>query len=178
MKKCTKCLELRDDFSSAGKNSRSQDGLMSWCKRCDAARAAKRRLEPGRKVAQALKDKERYWSNQPKAVSRARQWVLENPEKARASYLKRRYGSTAEEIDSMLVGQLGACAICGIVPDPQADFKGDRVLHIDHDHATGKVRGLLCRKHNTAIGLFQDDPVLLYRAGDYLSVDAKGRGTP
>lgn len=61
----------------------------------------------------------------------------------------------------------GRCAICGEVPDAP--------LCIDHDHKTGRVRGLLCSRCNLALGLVRDDPATLRRAAAYL---ANNRATP
>jgi hypothetical protein len=81
----------------------------------------------------------------------------------RISALRRNYGITAEDYDRMLSEQGGACAVCG--GGPRGNHK---YLSVDHDHATGVVRGLLCTTCNPAIGMFKDDPALLRRAADYL----------
>jgi hypothetical protein len=73
----------------------------------------------------------------------------------------RSYGITVEEYDEMLESQGGGCYICGVGPV-------GRALDIDHDHRTGKVRGLLCSNHNRALGLLGDDPDLLLAAHTYL----------
>jgi hypothetical protein len=73
----------------------------------------------------------------------------------------RSYGISVEEYDDMLESQGGGCYICGIGPV-------GRALDIDHDHRTGKVRGLLCSNHNRALGLLGDDPDLLLAAHTYL----------
>ncbi|MEV4708088.1 endonuclease VII domain-containing protein [Actinoplanes sp. NPDC049316] len=52
----------------------------------------------------------------------------------------------------------GVCAICG----------GDDPQHLDHDHRTGEVRGILCFNCNGGLGQFRDDPVLLADAIAYL----------
>lgn len=73
----------------------------------------------------------------------------------------RSYGISEDEFDQMMTNQEGKCYIC----------KGDNgsiALCIDHDHLTGKVRGLLCNKCNRGLGLFSDDLVLLKRAMNYL----------
>jgi hypothetical protein len=82
----------------------------------------------------------------------------------RRSALKKKYGLTVEEFDRMLAEQGNGCAICG---RSDADSRGGR-LHVDHCHATGRVRGLLCSACNTAIGKLNDDPELLGRAREYL----------
>lgn len=53
------------------------------------------------------------------------------------------------------------CELCGSPP-------GARRLHIDHDHTTGALRGLLCHGCNVGLGYFKDDPELLERAAEYL----------
>jgi hypothetical protein len=73
----------------------------------------------------------------------------------------RSYGITVEDYDQMLESQGGGCYICGVGPS-------SRALDIDHDHRTGKVRGLLCSNHNRALGLLGDDPDLLLAAHTYL----------
>lgn len=82
----------------------------------------------------------------------------------REMHLKHKYGLTAEEWDMLYDVQLGRCAICLI---PLAETKP----HVDHDHATGRVRGILCKLCNPGIGFFQDDPALLMRAAQYLSTE-------
>lgn len=73
----------------------------------------------------------------------------------------RSYGISVADYDEMLESQGGGCYICGIGPV-------GRALDIDHDHRTGKVRGLLCSNHNRALGLLGDDPELLLAAHTYL----------
>lgn len=99
------------------------------------------------------------------------EWAQANPqdwERARRrSHLKKRYGLTPEEADQLLESQGGKCAICGT---PHGDSRGFR-LHIDHDHATGAVRGILCNLCNAGLGNFRDDPVLMRRAIAYLAAN-------
>lgn len=70
-------------------------------------------------------------------------------------------GMSREAYDEMLKKQNYGCAICGGRDD-------DRELAVDHDHETKQVRGLLCGKHNMALGLLSDSPVLCGRAANYL----------
>jgi hypothetical protein len=75
----------------------------------------------------------------------------------------RKYGITMAEFEERLVQQGGVCAICAGPPNgPGVRF------HVDHDHKTKKVRGLLCARCNTAIGLLNDDPERAERATAYL----------
>jgi hypothetical protein len=75
------------------------------------------------------------------------------------------YGLSVQEFAVLLVAQEGRCAICGVRFDDSIRRMG---AYVDHSHATGRVRGLLCRTHNLAIGSFNDDPALLRAAADYL----------
>lgn len=76
----------------------------------------------------------------------------------------RKYGLTAEEYKQLIDKQGGKCAICGA---NIGNAEGDR-LYVDHDHATGKVRGLLCTNCNLGLGKFQDSVQLLQKAILYL----------
>lgn len=82
-----------------------------------------------------------------------------NPLKYRERHLMKYYGLSLAAYDKMVVDQHGACASCR---KPQTN------LHVDHCHETGRVRGLLCSKCNTAIGLFGEDIALMERAALYL----------
>lgn len=87
-----------------------------------------------------------------------------NPEKRRAYDLKIDYGMTVDEYEVMRIVQNYRCAICG--KNEEAERYGK--LHIDHDHETGKVRGLLCTACNHGLGRFEDSPERLEIAADYL----------
>ena len=85
-------------------------------------------------------------------------------ERARTLRRFRDFGLAPEAFDVLLDIQRGACAICRV---PMAS------PHVDHDHATGRVRGLLCSGCNRGLGGFRDSPKSLVAAADYLS-----KGTP
>lgn len=84
--------------------------------------------------------------------------------------LKRNYGITMEEYQALHEVQGGVCAICG---QPETTVQGRTntpfCLAVDHDHDTGKVRGLLCTPCNRGIGFLRDDPAILERALEYLN---------
>jgi hypothetical protein len=92
---------------------------------------------------------------------------------SRDDHLRQRYGIGDQQVRELLHAQRGGCAIC-------ADRKAE---HVDHDHETGVVRGILCGPCNTGMGQFGDDPVALRRAADHVigalirQVPAEGGGT-
>lgn len=80
----------------------------------------------------------------------------EEPKVLRSSL--RNYGLTRIEYNAMLEKQHGRCAAC----------EEEKPLHIDHDHETGEVRGLLCQECNCALGFVKDDVITLTRLIAYL----------
>ncbi len=90
----------------------------------------------------------------------------ETPEAAQARKLAikrahavRRYGITLEQRDEMLAAQGGLCALCKSEVAFRSNGGFDRAAaHIDHDHETGRVRGILCGACNTALGRLGDSP--------------------
>lgn len=90
------------------------------------------------------------------------------PEKvryARNLHLVRNHGITIEKYEQMLADQGGTCSIC---PATESVNTWSPLLHVDHDHKTGAIRGLLCHSCNVSLGHFRDDPALLRRAAEYL----------
>lgn len=90
----------------------------------------------------------------------------ENSKKCWKRNLKRNYGLTPNDFNAMWKQQKGKCAICDIELQPRGRTT-DSVV-VDHNHATGEVRGLLCRSCNHGIGHFKDDPLILKFAAKYL----------
>ncbi|MEU8803382.1 endonuclease VII domain-containing protein [Spirillospora sp. NPDC048819] len=78
---------------------------------------------------------------------------------ARHYHLRQKYGINDEDADWLLKMQVGLCAVCSDFP----------AKHVDHDHATGAVRGIACTGCNSGMGQLRDDPVALRRAADYLT---------
>ena len=73
--------------------------------------------------------------------------------------LKKKYGISLEEYQAASLTRDNQCDICS---------KKVKSLHVDHCHATGKIRGYLCGSCNRALGLFQDSPSVLEKATNYL----------
>ena len=120
-----------------------------------------------------------YEANREKYIRKAQEWKRKNPERyarsqrrrrerrdqarmrlERDQYLQRTYGLTLLDFEFLVVSQKGECAICG--------KRDGEKLHVDHDHATGCIRGLLCGSCNRAMGLFHEDAARFKAAGEYL----------
>ena len=87
----------------------------------------------------------------------------EHPEIVKAREIKSRYGLTKVEFNYLLSKQGGVCAVC---KKPNWNGRGPMV---DHDHKSGKVRGLLCVKCNVAIGMVDDDAKIARDLANYLA---------
>lgn len=96
-----------------------------------------------------------------------KEYLASKKEKTYAGHLARKYGMTASDYAKALEAQGGVCALCGGV-----NSDGKRIF-VDHSHETGKVRALLCRLCNLAIGSMREDPALMRRAADYVESWAK-----
>lgn len=91
----------------------------------------------------------------------------------RSSYYQRKYGIDADIYDSMIKTQNYSCAICKTTEPQSFGINKDKNLfHVDHDHQTGKIRGLLCFKCNTSLGGFKDKIEFLENAILYLKEHA------
>ena len=161
IKRCSKCT-IPKPLTEFHRATAMRDGHRNECKECTRY---VRRLN--------------YQANRDAYIKKAQEWKRKNPERHRESerrrrrrrdsrqirierdqYLRRAYGLTLEEFDFLIAAQAGECAIC-------AKVDGER-LHVDHDHATGRVRGLLCGNCNRAMGLFHEDARRFEAAGSYL----------
>ena len=91
----------------------------------------------------------------------AEPWLGERQAKRKYA-LKKKYSLTPEQYQALVDKQDGKCAICGQVQDGQ-------LLNVDHDHKSGRIRGLLCTACNLAIGGFRERTDWLARACAYLA---------
>lgn len=82
--------------------------------------------------------------------------------------LKDKFGITRADFNAILADQGGVCAIC------RGATNGHGKFHVDHDHKTGRLRGLLCATCNMGLGRFGDDASRLLAAAEYLTRSTKG----
>jgi Recombination endonuclease VII len=109
-----------------------------------------------------------HWRNNVADKDRLRKQWREAAKKYQTPEIRRKrvlaqYGLTLESYDEMLTAQNGACKICEKSPK-----EGERLLHVDHCHATGAIRGLLCDRCNVGLGCFGDSHQHLLKAAAYL----------
>lgn len=129
-------------------------------KKYDAERQVKYRKNNREKVR--LNDR-KYYKNNNESIKK-RRLTYKSQDKNR--YLKNTYGISLEDYKVLLINQNNSCAICGS-EDPKG-FKAQS-FHVDHNHETGQVRGLLCQPCNMAIGLLKENTVTLSKAIIYLN---------
>jgi RNA polymerase-binding transcription factor DksA len=120
-----------------------------------------KRLENPRPLTSAEIDAVTYCEFADYEVERMSRVRFRNLAQIKASRLKREYNLSVQDYQRMFKEQAGVCAICG-----QEIKESD--CHIDHDHKTGRVRGLLCGNCNKGLGMFRDDSSVLLNAIDYL----------
>jgi hypothetical protein len=84
------------------------------------------------------------------------------------SRIKKMYGITEKQYSDLFISQEGKCGICKEI----LEFRGKQT-HIDHNHVTLEVRGLLCHSCNTGLGLFKDNEETMQNAIEYLQKDKK-----
>ena len=94
-----------------------------------------------------------------------KEYKTKNPEYFKRKHLSYSYGISLEEYDRMLHNQNCRCAVCG----KHAEETQRKRLFVDHSHATGKIRALLCQQCNTAIGMVNEDTDVLFALVAYLN---------
>ena len=150
---CLKCGELKplDKFPKTKSKTTGKEYRRHQCKACgEAARTLWRRAN----VAHVNAVRKRWRETSPVYKAnrniKHKSWRDRNRKHVRqyrrANEIKRLYGMTSADVASMSATQGGVCASCGGPPDDQ------RPLMVDHDHATGAVRGLLCNSCNLTLG--------------------------
>lgn len=155
--KCKRTLPTSEFYKRTAKEVETRkDGLQSACKSCMKEIKRKHREDPAKRA------------NERRLARLAR---VKDPVKARQNdrryNLKALCGISVEDYDRLFAFQHGLCAVCG---KPESAVLNGRLkrLAVDHCHEGGQVRGLLCSRCNTAIGLMNDDVDVLEKAQCYL----------
>lgn len=163
---CTVCGVLKSvDSTSFLVKKASRDGFSAHCKSCDRVKKFKFRNDNREKYLAWRK--KNYESRKDHLNLKNRENLkksrLNNPDLWKSRGLKDRYGISLEDYNIMFSNQQGCCAICGT---HQSSLKWR--LGVDHNHATGVVRSLLCRNCNAAIGLAKENTEILKSMISYL----------
>lgn len=163
--KCSKC-DI-DHSIEMFRNDRSRNsGYYPYCKSCEKLAKSKWYSENVDYVKS--KTKKRNIEKKEHVAAAKKRWQQANKDKIRAIALKHSFGITNEDYLQMLTSQHGKCAICTKTPE-EGIF-----LCVDHDHKTGKIRGLLCHRCNKLLGFAQDSVETLNEAISYLRKSSKG----
>ena len=138
-RRCPKCLIIKP-FEEYYRSCPKNHGFSSHCAECMIAIASKRHKEHP-------EEHHKYY--------------LKRRREGRDTHLRKKYGIGIEDYESLLMEQGGVCKVCG-------NTDTGKSLAVDHNHATRKVRGLLCSCCNPAIGYLKDSPILARKLADYL----------
>jgi len=184
-KKCTKCKEIKllSEFPTKKYNywckecennyyrewkNRNKEKIKEYSKKQNIKRKGKikeynKQYHLNHQEEVRIRHKIRYDLKREEIIQISMDYKKKHPKKVRNDKLKQNYGITLEDYNMMLSNQHDCCAICKKHKD---DLKV--ILGVDHNHTTGKVRGLLCNKCNIALGGFNDNIELLNNAISYL----------
>lgn len=140
-------IRRRADYA-ANREKYTAINKASYKKHCDARKAQAHLYRLAHLEERHIKDRAYYAANKQKLLDCQR---------------RIKYGLTREAFDNMVNLQGGVCAICGV-----KNWNG-RKPHVDHDHISGQVRGILCHRCNSAIGLVGEKIIVLVRMIEYLN---------
>jgi len=150
---CCKIWKKEIEFS---KDKSASDGLDRVCRKCRSKKAKIYRKKHPEKI-KAI-NRKNYLKNRVARIEYSRKYGYE-------LHLNRIYNISLETYDQMFKDQNGNCAICGL---PQLMKR----LAVDHDHKTGKIRGLLCTNCNTKLRVIEDNE-FVEKAEIYLKATVK-----
>ncbi|MFI1971023.1 recombination endonuclease VII [Streptomyces cinnamoneus] len=171
-KRCTRCGEVKPRARFAIKRT-NLDGLQRHCRECASDCDRRRRIAAGMNVRPqvdvpeghkhclgcgVIKPHSERHRNASASDGLSTRCKACRAVQSRSDHLRRQYGITEAQRDEMIASQVGVCCICLSAP----------AVHVDHCHATDKVRGVLCFNCNSALGKLRDDVGALCRAIDYL----------
>ena len=175
-KLCILCEEVKPYYRFT-KDSVSFDGLHYCCDECVLKSSIKKcsKCDEIKKKTLFNRDQTRrdgytiYCKKCIKKINKNTYLTTDRPFQCWKRALKRKYNITPEIYYKMLEYQEESCAICGITAE-----KFGSKLHVDHNHTTKEVRGLLCGSCNKALGLLYDSKDNLIKAIEYLDKNNGG----
>ena len=145
-KVCTKCGKKKK-ITEFSKDKGQSSGLRPECRECVS---------------------KYYYKNKERINKKNKEWREKNKKKLREKDLKNKYNITTKEYKKLKKDQKNSCAICGKKETRKTNNGKTQRLSIDHDHETGKVRGLLCKNCNSVLGYIKEDILLLKNMIKYL----------
>ena len=164
------CISCGKEFPATTeffhKHTSTKDKLQAECRQC-----------------RNIKSREYYHNNIDKYRENGKKWRKENPEKykkAREAYKERyheyklqwKYKISKKDFNLLFESQNGVCAICG-KPETRKQKGVLKRLSVDHDHETGEIRGLVCHRCNTLLGMAEDNIEILENAILYLEATSE-----
>lgn len=126
--------------------------INTYCKECSYKRTKAWREK--NKEYDSLRKKEWVEKNKKHVKAHAKLWQISNKLHIKEYVLQKKFGISLEEFHKMWDNQSGLCGICNEPMLPDGNFKNS--VHVDHDHKTGKVRGLLHSVCNRKLGIIED----------------------
>ena len=176
-KVCPRCRKEKDAVEFGCRTDRP-DQLNTYCKPCAVEKtAAWNKLNPDRVKLQDSRKYEKVMADPDKRATRNRLWkenhkrLLADPikgplerERQRLASIKSKYQLSDEKVEWIRMHCRDLCPVCGL--DPARKKPG--ILVVDHDHQTGKFRGLICHGCNAVLGIVEEDRSRLFKLADYL----------
>jgi hypothetical protein len=147
--KCKSCVSIADKSPTPEMRQRKLKQLKEWVSNNPDKRKEQKRRH--------------YEKNKDKIDQKAKDWYENNKERYVNNALLRKYGVTLEQYNLLREQQNFSCAIC----EEREDVVGKKLV-VDHSHATGRIRKLLCAKCNVGLGMLKDSPDIMERAAKYV----------
>lgn len=144
---CSKCKQSKDEEEFPYQN-KDLNKRTSACRICKSLIQKKLRIDNLELIRK--KDRENYNKNRDQYLRRTREYRKRYPDRTRRTHLKVKYGITPEIFEEKLLEQNHKCAICS------RDMKEyGKIFCVDHNHTTGKIRGLVCDPCNYGLGFYE-----------------------
>lgn len=146
-KKSKKCSSCQKDLSLENfpPDSKGIAGRHNYCYTCHN-----------------IKQREKYQTEKQGNTS----WYQQRLKKQRTNFILKTYGITSEQYDRLVEVQNNRCSLC------YTEFSDKNKPRLDHNHVTGKLRGMLCNTCNLGLGLIENTPNFYQRVMRYLSLEA------